>query len=306
MSARWLRGCSGACSPIQTENGLGGGFVAWTSRWRELSRDCQPRRRGAARERSHDLAQGEAPGAVTSTPVDLGRSGGHPHRGSTCRRLAAVAELPRSQAAHRRSTPVGGSPCGLYGQRHNGDRQPRHAVRSRPMRPQTRSNSGRSTRSTDRATWWAILVSGGGRNINFAVPISSPAHVCGTARRPQAFSLRLEVAFAAEGGRGHWGLRTLSSPWALFFGRKERHGGGRDEGTTWQRSREAGLKRDAEWAARLQAQMVDLKFCDLLGTWQHVTLPIAALRRVGVRRGPRLRRLLDPRLAGDLESRTCC
>jgi len=31
-----------------------------------------------------------------------------------------------------------------------------------------------------------------------------------------------------------------------------------------------------EWAGKTQAQMVDLKFCDLLGTWQHVTLPLAA------------------------------
>jgi glutamine synthetase len=31
-----------------------------------------------------------------------------------------------------------------------------------------------------------------------------------------------------------------------------------------------------EWAGQTQATMVDLKFCDLLGTWQHVTLPIRA------------------------------
>src|SRR6266540_3659246 len=31
-----------------------------------------------------------------------------------------------------------------------------------------------------------------------------------------------------------------------------------------------------EWAGQTQAQMVDLKFCDLLGTWQHVSLPISA------------------------------
>src|SRR5919201_1008327 len=31
-----------------------------------------------------------------------------------------------------------------------------------------------------------------------------------------------------------------------------------------------------EWAGQTQAQMVDLKFCDLLGTWQHVTLPLSA------------------------------
>src|ERR671922_133952 len=31
-----------------------------------------------------------------------------------------------------------------------------------------------------------------------------------------------------------------------------------------------------DWAGQTRAEMVDLKFCDLLGTWQHVTLPIAA------------------------------
>ena len=31
-----------------------------------------------------------------------------------------------------------------------------------------------------------------------------------------------------------------------------------------------------EWARETTAQMVDLKFCDLLGTWQHMTLPITA------------------------------
>ena len=45
--------------------------------------------------------------------------------------------------------------------------------------------------------------------------------------------------------------------------------------------------------------MVDLKFCDLLGTWQHVTLPLGACDADGLRRRPRLRRLVDPRLAGD-------
>jgi glutamine synthetase len=35
-------------------------------------------------------------------------------------------------------------------------------------------------------------------------------------------------------------------------------------------------KETLEWAGQTQAQMVDLKFCDLLGTWQHVTLPITA------------------------------
>jgi glutamine synthetase len=32
-----------------------------------------------------------------------------------------------------------------------------------------------------------------------------------------------------------------------------------------------------EWASQTRATMVDLKFCDLLGTWQHMTLPVRAL-----------------------------
>src|SRR5438067_6475250 len=32
-----------------------------------------------------------------------------------------------------------------------------------------------------------------------------------------------------------------------------------------------------EWSREAGAAMVDLKFCDLLGTWQHVTLPVAGL-----------------------------
>jgi glutamine synthetase len=32
-----------------------------------------------------------------------------------------------------------------------------------------------------------------------------------------------------------------------------------------------------EWAGETQATMVDLKFCDLLGAWQHMTLPVRAL-----------------------------
>src|ERR687897_2154764 len=32
-----------------------------------------------------------------------------------------------------------------------------------------------------------------------------------------------------------------------------------------------------EWASETRAQMVDLKFCDLFGRWQHMTLPVRAL-----------------------------
>jgi glutamine synthetase len=31
-----------------------------------------------------------------------------------------------------------------------------------------------------------------------------------------------------------------------------------------------------EWAGETRAKMVDLKFCDLLGTWQHVTMPLSS------------------------------
>jgi glutamine synthetase len=31
-----------------------------------------------------------------------------------------------------------------------------------------------------------------------------------------------------------------------------------------------------EWARDVEAKMVDLKFCDLLGSWQHMTLPVSA------------------------------
>src|SRR6266516_4321795 len=31
-----------------------------------------------------------------------------------------------------------------------------------------------------------------------------------------------------------------------------------------------------EWAGQTRAKMVDLKFCDLLGTWQHVTMPLTS------------------------------
>ena len=30
----------------------------------------------------------------------------------------------------------------------------------------------------------------------------------------------------------------------------------------------------SRWGLETRAAMVDLKFCDLLGTWQHVSLPI--------------------------------
>ena len=45
----------------------------------------------------------------------------------------------------------------------------------------------------------------------------------------------------------------------------------RNGGETLPDAREA-----LEWAAETRVSMVDLKFCDLLGTWQHMTLPLGA------------------------------
>jgi glutamine synthetase len=42
-------------------------------------------------------------------------------------------------------------------------------------------------------------------------------------------------------------------------------------------AKEAPAAREAiEWAGQTQAQLVDLKFCDLFGRWQHMTLPLSA------------------------------
>ena len=54
-----------------------------------------------------------------------------------------------------------------------------------------------------------------------------------------------------------------------------------------------------EFAAERGVEMVDLKFVDLPGTWQHMTLPIGAHRRRRLRVGAGLRRLVDPGLSGD-------
>ena len=40
-----------------------------------------------------------------------------------------------------------------------------------------------------------------------------------------------------------------------------------------------------EWASETRVSMVDLKFCDLLGTWQHMTLPLRALDEAAFEEG---------------------
>ena len=108
-----------------------------------------------------------------------------------------------------------------------------------------------------------------------------PRQWCLKAMAPRSFSLR---ALFLWSNRRRTEMSELESKHYLMNGSE-----------TLPDAREA-----LEWAAETRVSMVDLKFCDLLGTWQHMTLPLRGLRRVGVRGGPRLRRLLDPRLAGDL------
>jgi len=45
--------------------------------------------------------------------------------------------------------------------------------------------------------------------------------------------------------------------------------------------------------------MVDLKFMDFIGTWQHFAVPITNSRRTGFEEGFGLRRVVHPRLAAD-------
>ena len=52
------------------------------------------------------------------------------------------------------------------------------------------------------------------------------------------------------------------------------------------------------YAKKNKAEMVDLKFVDMLGTWQHCSFPDRRARRRHLRGGPRVRRLVDSRLAG--------
>src|SRR4029453_19410983 len=106
----------------------------------------------------------------------------------------------------------------------------------------------------------------------------SPAR--GFDSRPSSARFRV-TAGARRRGRAprQWGLGTLGSPGAFFVVRKE---DGMAEAETKHYiangSSEVPAAREAiEWAGQTQAQLVDLKFCDLLGRWQHMTLPIRGL-----------------------------
>src|ERR671934_968475 len=76
-----------------------------------------------------------------------------------------------------------------------------------------------------------------------------------------------------------WSLRTDES-WALFLWSRSEGAAVAAEETRHYLANGQETTPDArealEWARETTAKMVDLKFCDLLGTWQHVTLPISA------------------------------
>ena len=57
--------------------------------------------------------------------------------------------------------------------------------------------------------------------------------------------------------------------------------------------------KSSKLAKKNGVKLVDLKFIDFLGIWQHTTIPIAQLDDGTFEDGYRLRRLVDPRLAAD-------
>ena len=58
-------------------------------------------------------------------------------------------------------------------------------------------------------------------------------------------------------------------------------------------------KKSSSSRKKHDVKFVDLKFIDFPGVWQHTTIPATRLERGAVRGRPRLRRLVDPRLAAD-------
>ena len=157
---------------VETENGTGSGFVAWSDGGASYLVTANHVIEGQLGTGRHDLAQGRLLERRHRRGRSEARSGGDPHRGSPCRRLAAVAERARtgsrapainscSWAARTASTAP--SP------RESSVASPRErSRRTRPRIPAIREG----LRSTSRATSSASWSSGGGENINFAIPIS--------------------------------------------------------------------------------------------------------------------------------------
>ncbi len=58
-----------------------------------------------------------------------------------------------------------------------------------------------------------------------------------------------------------------------------------------------------EFAKKNKVQVVDLKFVDLIGTWQHFTIPINELTEDAVQGRFRIGRLVHSRMEGDQQQR---
>src|SRR5207237_145198 len=85
----------------------------------------------------------------------------------------------------------------------------------------------------------------------------------------------VDLVAAAEGvGRGN-GASGLAESWGFFVGPSQEASMSELELRHYVESGVAP-RETLEWAGETQAKMVDLKFCDLLGTWQHMTLPLSA------------------------------
>ena len=80
-----------------------------------------------------------------------------------------------------------------------------------------------------------------------------------------------------------------------------------DQTDQTERRRERSMTMTPEDVLRMAQEkgvrMVDFKFTDVPGTWQHFSVPVRALDDGALRGGHRLRRLQHPRLPGDQRER---
>ena len=58
-----------------------------------------------------------------------------------------------------------------------------------------------------------------------------------------------------------------------------------------------------EFAKKNKVQIVDLKFVDLIGTWQHFSIPVERADGRTIQGRVRVGRFVDPRLEGDQRQR---
>src|SRR5438093_11864456 len=100
--------------------------------------------------------------------------------------------------------------------------------------------------------------------------------ICHQLDTSSAVSTMVRAGVADGGGRRGNGASRLGPSRGAFLW-SETEAGMAEIEKELRHYQEAGEPRAAlEFAGQTQATMVDLKFCDLLGTWQHVSLPIGS------------------------------